>query len=107
LAAKAKQLTRKLLEETTVLFTPETVLGWYRKLIAQKYDGSKNCSNPGRPRMSQEITELVLRFKRENLHWGYTRILVQLTGSCNPEFMFRSPETGSPKGFRAIRQSAC
>ncbi len=74
LAAKAKRLTRKLLEETTVLFTPDTILGWYRKPIAQKYDGSKNCNNPGRPRLSQEITELVLRFKRENPHWGYTRI---------------------------------
>ncbi len=74
LAAKAKRLTRKLLEETTVLFTPETILGWYRKLIAQKYDGSKNCKNPGRPRMSREIVELVLRFKQENPHWGYTRI---------------------------------
>ena len=74
LAVKAKQLTRELLEATTVLFTPETVLGWYRKLIAQKYDGSENCKNPGRPRMSQEIIDLVIRFKQENPHWGYTRI---------------------------------
>jgi putative transposase len=74
LAAKAKQLTQRLLEETTVLFTPDTVLGWYRKLIAQKYDGSKNCKNPGRPKTSQEIIDLVIRFKRENPHWGYTRI---------------------------------
>jgi putative transposase len=74
LAAKAKQLTRELLEATTVLFTPETVLGCYRKLIAQKYDGSENCKNPGRPRMSQEIIDLVIRFKKGNPHWGYTRI---------------------------------
>jgi len=74
LASKARRLTRKLLEETTVLFTPDTILAWYRKLIAQKYDGSKNCKNPGRPRISQEITELVIRFKEENPHWGYTRI---------------------------------
>jgi len=74
LAAKAKRLTRELLEATTVLFTPETVLGWYRKLIAQKYDGSEDCKNPGRPRMSQEIIDLVIRFKKENPHWGYTRI---------------------------------
>jgi len=46
LAANAKQLTRELLEQTTVLFTPETVLSWYRRLIAQKYDGSKNCKHP-------------------------------------------------------------
>ena len=74
LAVKAKRLTRRLLEETTVLFTPDTILGWYRKLIAQKYDGSKNCKNPGRPNISQEITDLVIRFKQENPHWGYTRI---------------------------------
>ena len=74
LAAKAKQLTREFLEQTTVLFTPETVLGWYRRLIAQKYDGSKNCKNPGRPKISQEIIDLVIRFKQENPRWGYTRI---------------------------------
>jgi len=39
LAIKAKRLTRTLLEETTALFTPANVLGWYRKLVAQKYDG--------------------------------------------------------------------
>jgi len=74
LAAKAKRLTRELLEATTVLFTPDTVLGWYRRLIAQKYDGSENCKNPGQPKISQEITDLVIRFKKENPHWGYTRI---------------------------------
>jgi putative transposase len=74
LAAKAKRLTRELLEATTALFTPDTILGWYRKLVAQKYDGSKNCQNPGRSKISQEITDLVIRFKKENPHWGYTRI---------------------------------
>lgn len=55
LAAKAKRLPRELLEATTILFTPDTILGWYRKLIAQKYDGSENCKHPGRPRISREI----------------------------------------------------
>jgi hypothetical protein len=35
LAAKAKRLTRKLLEETTVLFTPDTILAWYRSLTCK------------------------------------------------------------------------
>ena len=74
LAAKAKQLTRGLLEQSTVLFTPETILSWYRRLIAQKYDGSQNRKNPGRPKISQEIINLVIRFKQENPRWGYTRI---------------------------------
>jgi putative transposase len=50
------------------------VLGWYRKLIAQKYDGSENRKNPGRPKISQEIIDLVVRFKEENPHRGYARI---------------------------------
>ena len=41
-AAKAKRLSRKMLEQCTVLFTPDTVLGWFCKLIAEKYDGSEN-----------------------------------------------------------------
>lgn len=48
------------------------MLDWYRELIAQKYDGSENCKNPGRPRLSQEITDLAIRFKQENRYWGYT-----------------------------------
>src|SRR5258708_6440197 len=39
LAAKAKGLGRKLLAEVATIVTPETLLAWHRKLIAQKYDG--------------------------------------------------------------------
>ena len=40
IAAKAKRLRRKMLEQCTVLFTPDTVIRWFNKLIAEKYDGS-------------------------------------------------------------------
>ena len=33
-AAKAKRLSRKMLEQCTVLFTPDTIMGWYNQLIA-------------------------------------------------------------------------
>src|SRR5215475_916620 len=49
LAAKAKQLRRKLLSEVATIVTPETLLAWHRRLIAKKYDGSAN-RRPGRPR---------------------------------------------------------
>ncbi|MEN6426922.1 MAG: helix-turn-helix domain-containing protein [Phycisphaerales bacterium] len=65
---------RELLEATTVPFTPQTVLAWYRKLIARKHDGRKNCKDPGRPKISHEVSNLVIRFKEENPRWGYTRI---------------------------------
>jgi hypothetical protein len=77
-AAKAKQLTRKLLEETTVLFSPDTVVGWYYKLIAEKYNGSKNRRKVGRPQISQKIVALVIKFKEENSRWGYRKITDQL-----------------------------
>jgi hypothetical protein len=34
---------------------------------------------PGRPAVSQEIRELVLRVARENLVWGYRRVHGELT----------------------------
>ena len=39
-ASKALRLSRKMLDQCTVLFTPDTVMRWYRKLIAEKYGGS-------------------------------------------------------------------
>ena len=35
-AAKAKKLSRKMLEQCTVLFTVDTIMRWYNKLIADK-----------------------------------------------------------------------
>jgi transposase InsO family protein len=55
------------------LVTPDTLLRWYRRLIAKKYDGSKNRTT-GRPRTAAEIEELILQMARQNRTWGYTRI---------------------------------
>jgi hypothetical protein len=60
LAAKAKGLGRKLLVELGTIVTPETLLAWHHRLIAQKYDGSKK-RGPGRPRKAEEIERLKLR----------------------------------------------
>jgi putative transposase len=73
LAAKAKGLGRKLLAEMATIVTPETLLAWHRKLIAQKYDGSGR-RGLGRPRVAGEIEALVVRLTQENLDWGYRRI---------------------------------
>ena len=73
LAAKAKGLGRKLLAEVATIVTPETLLAWHRKLIAQKYDGSRK-RGLGRPRTAGEIEILVVRMAEENRDWGYRRI---------------------------------
>ena len=73
LAAKAKGLGRRLLAEVATIVTPETLLAWHRKLIAQKYDGSGR-RGPGRPRTTGDIEALVARMAEENRDWGYRRI---------------------------------
>ena len=73
LAAKAKGLGRKVLTEVASIVTPETLLAWHRKLIANKYDGTKQ-RGPGRPRTAGEIAALVVRMAEENRDWGYRRI---------------------------------
>ena len=73
LAVKAKKLGRRVLHELATIVTPETLLAWHRKLIARKYDGSKQ-RGPGRPRTRDEIQQLVVRMATENRDWGYRRI---------------------------------
>src|SRR6476620_8568625 len=73
LASKAKRLGRQLLAQVATIVTPETLLAWHWKLIAQKYDGTAHRS-PGRPRTAREIEALVVRMAEENRDWGYGRI---------------------------------
>jgi len=73
LAAKGWSVGRRLLGEVTDLFSPDTLLKWYRQLIAAKYDGSPNRKG-GRPKVSQEIIDTVLRLAGENSSWGFGRI---------------------------------
>jgi len=51
------RLGRKALADVATVARPKTILGWYRKLVARKFDGSKARRSPGRPRS-----------------WGYDRI---------------------------------
>ena len=66
-------LGRKVLAQVATIVTPQTLLAWHRKLIAQKYDGSVHRT-PGRPLTPTEISDLVIRMADENGGWGYRRI---------------------------------
>lgn len=74
LAVKGKALGRKILREVASIVTPETILAWHRKLIAQKWDFSSR-RRPGRPRVMKDINELTVRMAKENPTWGYTTIM--------------------------------
>lgn len=73
LAVKAKALGRKTLEQFAGIVTPDTLLRWFRKLVAKKYDGSAKRA-PGRLRTRDKIADLTVQMANENPSWGYTRI---------------------------------
>ena len=70
LAAIGKQLGKAVLEEIATVVKPATILAWHRKLIAQKFDSSHQRKALGRPRISKELEELVVRMAQENRSLG-------------------------------------
>ena len=79
MAEIGQRLGRKALEQVAQIIRPETILGWYRRLVAKKFDGSKNRSPVGRPNTDSSIEELILKMARENRSWGYRRIVGALS----------------------------
>ena len=74
LAALAHPIGRTRLKEMATIATPDTLMRWYHRLIAQKFDGSHHRCRLGRPRVIEEIEQLVVRMAEENPRWGYRRI---------------------------------
>jgi hypothetical protein len=62
LAALAYPLGQKRLKDVATLVTLETLLRWYQRLIAQKFDGSTHRRPLGRPRVVEEIEQLDVCF---------------------------------------------
>src|SRR5260370_42427011 len=75
LAEIAHRLGRRALEDVAATATPDTILGWYRKRIANRIDGSKFRRSVGRPKVDQQTERLVVQMARENPIWGYDRIV--------------------------------
>ena len=75
LAELGQKLGKQALQEIATIVKPDTILGWHRKLVAQKFDGSQQRKAPGRPTIDPELEALVVRMAQENRSWGYDRIV--------------------------------
>ena len=75
LAEIVKRLGRNALKEVAQIVRPETILAWHRKLVAKKFDGSKNRFPVGRATIDQKAENLVLQFARQNRNWAYRRMV--------------------------------
>src|ERR1700680_478944 len=73
LARKAKAVGRKALLELDTIVSPDTLLRWHRRLVAQKWNFTHR-RGPGRPGIMRHIAQLIVRMAQENPSWGYTRI---------------------------------
>jgi putative transposase len=84
LATLAHPLGRKRLKDVATIATPDTLLRWYHRLIAQKFDGS-TCRTPlGRPPVAEEVERLAVQMAEENPTWGYRRIQGALANLGHP-----------------------
>jgi hypothetical protein len=71
LVESAMAMGRNWMEQVVTIVQPKTILAWQRWLERQKWDYSdRRKNNPGRPRISMDIEQLVCRMAREN-EWGY------------------------------------
>ncbi len=74
LARKAKLVGRRRLGPITTLVTPDTLLRWFRALVAKKWTFAR--TNPvGRPPVDPELEKLVIKLITENPTWGSNRIV--------------------------------
>ena len=74
LAELGATLGKNALEEVATVAKPDTILAWHRTFADQQVAPSELRRSVGRPRVDQEIEDLVVRMARENRSWGYDRI---------------------------------
>jgi putative transposase len=75
LAAVSRLLQRN--RWPSFIVTPATLLRWHRELVRRRWSYPRHA---GRPAVSTEIRQLVLRLARENPRWGYQRIAGEMKG---------------------------
>ncbi len=62
---------------SSFVVSPQTLLRWHRELVRRKWTYARRSAG-GRPPISDEVRELILRMGRDNPRWGCVRIRGEL-----------------------------
>jgi hypothetical protein len=76
LAAGSRMLSRE--RWASFIVRPATLLRWHRELGRRKW--TYRAKRVGRPPVSPQVTDLILRLAKENPRWGCVRIQGELRG---------------------------
>ena len=68
-----KKCSADQLRDIIRIFQPETVLKWHRELVRRKWT-QEHKNKGGRPKISEEMEDLIVRLANENSRWGYGKI---------------------------------
>jgi hypothetical protein len=82
LATLAHSLGRTRLQDVVTIASPDTLLRWYTRLIAQKFDGSMPRRQCGRPHVAEEVEQLIVRIADPTI--GTRNFGMASTGRCVP-----------------------
>jgi hypothetical protein len=99
LAEIGHRLGRKALAEVASVARPDTILAWYRKLIARKFDGWKARRSLGRPRISREVEQLIVRvagLRGRWLIWAMRSAIRRSEMSCDAT-LYRPRQSASAR----------
>src|SRR5258705_264362 len=92
------RLGRKALGEVAATALPDTILAWYRRLIARKFDGSQARRAPGRPRIDREVEQLMQQMARN--------VTMEGCGTLRDcRYLLHDRDTKYTISFRAIIES--
>ena len=69
-----KRLGKKAIEEAASFVKADTILASHRKIMTQKFDGSKQRKARGRPKVEKEFEALVIRLAPQHCSWGCARM---------------------------------
>ena len=79
LAELARPIIKHGFRDVISIFSPDTLMKWYRRLSAKKFDSSNVPRKPGRPATPGWVCRQVLKMARENRSWGSERIAGQIS----------------------------